>query len=81
MWLLWQIILLTEIIHNFIGGMIGICILGETHTFDFLNPIWIYRNHHVNVFGAAVICLLANILCPMYSICYWFYKICTVGRK
>ena len=77
---LWQTILLTEIIHNFIGGMIIICIIGEFHSFDFLNPIWIYRDNRVNIFGAAVLCLSANIVCPIISICYWFYKLCTVGR-
>lgn len=49
--------------------------------FEWLNPIWIYRNYKVNFFGTAVICVLYNLICPVASICYWFYKLCTVGRR
>ena len=49
--------------------------------FEWLNPIWIYRNYEVNFFGAIVVCVLYNLICPIGSICYWFYKLCTVGRK
>ena len=41
----------------------------------------IYKNNYVNIFGAIMLCLLANILCPIVSICYWIYKLCTVGGE
>ena len=60
--------------------------------FEYVNPIWIYKTFRVNYFGAAVCCILFNLLSPIGSICYWFYKLfgsicywfyklCTVGRK
>lgn len=48
---------------------------------EWLNPIWIYRNYKVNFFGTFVICVVYNLFCPVASICYWFYKLCTVGRR
>ena len=49
--------------------------------FEYVNPIWIYKRFCVNYFGAAVCCILFNLISPIGSICYWFYKLCTVGRK
>lgn len=46
-----------------------------------LNPIWIYKNFKVNYFGCFCLSLLFNILCPIVTIFYWFYKLCTIGRK
>ena len=48
---------------------------------DFFNPLWIYNNYNVNWFGAVMLCLLFNILCPIWAIGFWFYKLCTVGRR
>lgn len=48
---------------------------------EFVNPIHIYKYNHVNWFGAIVVALIYNALCPIGSVCYWFYKLCTVGRK
>lgn len=48
---------------------------------DFLNPIYIYESVNVNWFGCFWITLVVNLLCPVVTICYWFYKLCTVGRK
>ena len=55
--------------------------LGKCHGFPCLNPIWLYRHYKVNWFGAAVSALGLNLCCPIISICYWFYKLCTVGRR
>jgi hypothetical protein len=49
--------------------------------FEWINPIWIYRNYKVNFFGTIMVCALYNLIFPIGSICYWFYKLCTVGRK
>ena len=48
---------------------------------EFVNPIWIYKHYKVNYFGCLMMTILYNLVCPMLSFCYWFYKLCTVGRK
>ena len=48
---------------------------------NFINPIDVYRLNKVNVFGCILLTILGNIMFPYYAICYWFYKLCTVGRK
>lgn len=67
-----------------IGGTVFLGISGVFDKFDdfsFMNPIKIYRAYHVNYFGAALVCIIYNLLCPIGSIGYWIYKICTVDRK
>lgn len=49
--------------------------------FDIINPKVIYKNIKVNRFGCFWLTLLFNLLCPIVTICYWFYKLCTIGRK
>ena len=56
-------------------------VLDEFDDFSYMNPIKIYKNYKVNYFGAAIICIIHNLLCPISSIGYWFYKICTFSRK
>lgn len=46
-----------------------------------LNPKRIYERFRVNWFGTIFLTLVANLLCPIASIIYWFYKLCTVGRS
>ena len=71
----------------FIWNIIGfICILypaakWQTEGFEVLNPKIIYYNVKVNWFGCFWLTLLFNLLCPIITICYWFYKLCTIGRK
>lgn len=65
-------------------GTLFLVIVGVLDKFDdfsFLNPIKIYKTYHVNYFGAALICIVYNFLCPIGSIGYWFYKLCTFGRE
>ena len=67
-----------------ICGAIILCIIGVLDEFDdfsYVNPIKIYKTYKVNYFGAAIICIIYNLLCPIASIGYWFYKLCTFGRK
>lgn len=70
-----------------IWNLVGLFILGISSRIgymlevDRLNPVYIYKNHKVNWFGAFVVALLMNALCPIVSIIYWFIKLCTVGRK
>lgn len=67
-----------------LGGAMILGLCGTYDKFDdlsYVNPIKIYKTYKVNYFGAAIICIIYNLLCPIASIGYWFYKICTFGRK
>lgn len=49
---------------------------------EICNPYYAYKYHRsVNWFGAFMISLLYTALCPITAICYWFYKLCTIGRR
>ena len=48
---------------------------------DMLTPWGIYNNIDVNLFGTIVLTIVFNLLCPIWSIGWWFYWLCTVGRK
>ena len=48
---------------------------------DSLNPIAIYREYEVNVFGCIVLTILGHLIIPWIALFYWFYKLCTVGRR
>lgn len=63
---------------------IGICgdnFLGKAYGLEFFNPCFIYKHAYVNWFGCLFLFLLVNLICPVLSICYWVYKLCTVGRR
>jgi hypothetical protein len=55
--------------------------LGEILSIWRLNPIEVYKYFKVNYFGCFWLTLFFNLMCPVLSLCYWFYKACTVGRK
>ena len=77
-----QIIVLI-LIWNFVGFFIlGISSrLGYCIEVERLNPLYIYKDRRVNWFGCFWVTLVFNLLCPAVTICYWFYKLCTVGRR
>lgn len=51
-------------------------------SFEYLNPLFLYKYHNtLNWFGIMCLALFYNLLCPLITIAYWFYKLCTVGRK
>lgn len=76
----WQIFLFIITTWNMVG--IVLAFLGiDSDGFEYVNPVWIYKRYHVNYFGAALICIIHNLLCPIGSVCYWIYKLCTVGRR
>jgi hypothetical protein len=47
----------------------------------FLQPDIIYDNTKLNYFGVGVVCLMLNLFFLPMALCYWFYKLCTVGRR
>ena len=65
---------------NVVGFIIALMSM-DSIGFEYVNPCWIYRHYHVNYFGAALLFIVFNLLCPIVSFCYWFYKICTIGRR
>ena len=54
------------------SGEIGVC---------FCNPKWIYNHTKTNWFGTLCLAVLANVAFGPSALFYWFYKLCTVGRK
>lgn len=55
--------------------------IGKCPNCDFFMPTYIYKHCRVNYFGTLMMFLFLNILCPVCSFSFWFYKLCTVGRK
>ena len=82
-------IVLILIIWNLVGLMIhsAIHILTENSTcycngFEYLNPRWALENYYMlNLFGIIVVVLFLNVICPLATLGYWFYKLCTLGRR
>ena len=56
-------------------------LIKKAEGFEIVNPIWIYRTIHVNWFGALMIALFFHALLPIFSLGYWIYKLCTIGRR
>jgi hypothetical protein len=54
------------------SGMVGVC---------FCNPKWIYNHTKTNWFGTICLAILTNVAFGPSALCYWFYKLCTVGRR
>lgn len=48
---------------------------------NWLSPLYIYDKVKVNWFGCLLLTILVNALCPLATFCYWFYRLCKVGRK
>jgi hypothetical protein len=62
-------------------GMIIDSIFLEGNMWDIMNPYRVRQNSKVNWFGAVIVSLLCTVLCPVWALCYWFYFLCTIGRK
>ena len=59
------------------AGWIGLC-----DSWEFVNPYYVYKYcKTVNWFGATMLALFFTLVCPVGAVCYWFYKLCTVGRR
>lgn len=49
---------------------------------DYLNPYFLHKKvSKLNLFGVICLAIAVNLLCPACTLCYWFYKLCTVGRQ
>ena len=85
-WYVWILILFGWHILGFIVAGVGASCydngaLSRADGFEFVNPCFIYKHNNVNWFGAIMVCIVYSLLMPGCTICYWFYKLCTVGRK
>ena len=78
--MIWKILVFIVVSWSVVGFVLS-DILINSEGFEYVNPVWIYKRYRVNYFGAAVLCILYNLICPIGSICYWIYKLCTVGRR
>lgn len=76
-----DVIILICVVHNIFGMLMCAGVHGKAEGFEFCNPLWLYKNYSVNVFGAILLALVYNLLCPICTIGYWIYKLCTVGRR
>jgi hypothetical protein len=77
----WENVLSIIIIWNFIGGLLMLIIVANNNFSEVLSPKYIHNYFKVNWFGAIIISISRNLLCPVLSICVWFYKLCTIGRR
>lgn len=68
------------ILNVFCGGMI-LCALPDGGNLSFVNPIVIYKNIKINWFATILVTIVLNIIFAPLAALYWFYKLCTVGRK
>lgn len=64
------------------GPLLGYSIdYGVEELENFFNPIVKYESGDFNFFGAAILTALLNLLFMPMALIYWFYKLCTVGRR
>lgn len=70
-------ITLTLFLTTFIGDLIMLFM--KTDGAEFVNPFYLKKRFRVNWFGAFMLALLFNVIAAPWAICYWVYKICTVG--
>ena len=70
---LWSFLGILFIIVFFENGPFG------AEGFEFVNPVYIYKNSKVNIFGAIIVSIFMSLICPIGTIIYWFYKLCTFG--
>lgn len=79
-----SIIFAIILIWNVIGLLVFAIIYQQINAIlieDMIAPWGVYKHINVNLFGTIVLTLVFNLLCPVLSIGWWFYWLCTVGRK
>ena len=82
--LIFGIIVLWSIVGFMIWGIFAACeveFIRYAEGFEIVNPKYIYEQVQVNWFGAIMISLFLTVLSPICALGYWFYKLCTIGRR
>ena len=77
-----EILVIIFSIWNFGGSMIWLAAQSSQYSVvdrELVNPLFNKENYAVNWFGAIMIALFFNLISPIASLIYWFYKLCTVG--
>lgn len=71
------------IAYTMVTTVVNLTLMGGCQTgWQWINPVVIYHNVPVNLFGCFVLTILAHIAAgPIFAVGYWFYKLCTFGRK
>ena len=84
----WEIILYVFLWHVvgfvtwiMLGGCFHVQVIEYSFGIEFVNPLVIYKETRVNWFGAFFLAAFYGMMCPICTAGYWFYKLCTVGRK
>ena len=75
-----SVCLIINIIINLLWWIVC-CNVACTYGLCFCNPRWIYNHTKTNWFGTTFLAILANVAFGPTALCYWFYKLCTVGRR
>jgi hypothetical protein len=73
-----------SLVGTVIISALGVCdlsIVAYSYNSEFFNPIYCYKHARVNWFGAFMVALGFALLSPLWAAGFWFYKLCTVGRK
>ena len=78
--MIWKALVFIVVTWSVVGFTVSMTAI-NSEGLEYVNPVWIYKRYRVNYFGAAVLCILYNLICPIGTICYWIYKLCTVGRR
>lgn len=76
---LWQIV--GFLVWIVLGACLNIQVIRYSFGIEFVNPLVIYKQTRVNWFGAILLALIYGAMCPVATLIYWLYKLCTVGRK
>lgn len=64
-----------------LGGCFNVQVIAHSSGIEFVNPLVIYKQTRANWFGAFFLCVLYGAMCPVATLIYWLYKLCTVGKK
>ena len=59
----------------------GLSINGIDCIPNLLNPVCIYKENKVNIFGCIMLAFIGHIFFPWYALPYWLCVLCTIGRR
>ena len=83
-WIVWLIVwhvpgaLITFFMWDYSYGLGAV---SAAEGIEYVNPKHVYKYNNVNWFGAIVVSTLYGLICPICTVGYWLYKLCTVGRR
>lgn len=72
--------IIITVVVNYLWWIVCMNVSGE-NGLRLCNPKWIYNHTKTNWFGTICLTILVNVVFGPTALCYWFYKLCTVGRE